>query len=652
MTPTTPAQPSVPAEGSTSVPSGPPAPVKGGDQSGDELWTPLRSWVAHDPSRYVFLAAMSLLLVQALVRGFVVLGGWYLYDDYAFMQRAATMDLWSPDYLLHSWNGHVMPGAFVWVHLLTSIWPLNYTVVGLTDLAAQALVGYLVYRILVELFGRRPVVLVPLVLFLFTTLTLPASTWWAVALNQLPGQAAAAGALLCQVRYHRTGRSAYGVAGAVCVLMGLLFSELLLLMVPVLFIFTLLWFTSGPPISRLRTCLHQGWRVWVAYAVVVLPYAVLYLVLVPSEATSHPDAGLVLRTAGTALVKAIIPAALGGPYVWAQLGIPAVGIPPTAVVVLGIMTTALVVVVSVTRRRRAVFAWWVIAAYWLVNSLLLGLTRASAFGPNVALEYRYSTDMALIAAVFVPLAFIPLHGRFARGTPQLLRPRPGTASTLPPWPGRRTVGTAVTACLAVGSVFSTLQFDEYWRNDVTSRFIATARTDLDAAPRTTVLADGPPPAAASPGGIGSATSLSTLLATFRPAPRFLTAGGSSTNLFTLDDTGHVRAAVIAGPTNRPGPYGACGWRLGKVPQAIPLRGSTVAATWVARIGYLAARDADTTVTVGSVTTPVHLVAGVNQVYVVGKGAVDEVFFSGISAGTACTDEIVVGGVQALPGSHP
>lgn len=651
MTPTTPAQPSPSTSEATTADE-----VVPEEQPPDELWVPFRSWLEADPSRRVLLGAVALLAVQALVRGYVALGGWFLYDDLVFIGRASTMHWWSPSYLFESYNGHVMPGAFVWVAFLNHVGPLNYTVVALASLAMQAVVGYLVYRVLVTLFGRRPVVLVPLAVFLFTLITLPATTWWAAALNQLPGQAAAAGALLGQSLYHRCGRALYGYAGVASALVGLLFSEKVLLIMPAVFALTLLWFTPGPPVPRLRRCLRENWRIWTTYSVVAVPYAVWYVLAVPSPIEPTRDALIVLQTMGVNLVQAVLPALAGGPYGWEELGIGAIAQPPASIVVLSCIGTALGIGWTIVRRYRAVFGWGVVLVYWAVNVAILGTTRAAVVGPVIGREYRYATDVALVVVVFGALALMPLHGTFARGTPQLLLPRsaPATAASARLSP---TVQSGLVALTIIGFVvaasLSTFAYDPHWRNEVSPRFVATTRNDLKRLHGRVTLEDTflPGGAAPRPGVIGATTRLFEAL----PAgerPSFLTNGHSTAELSGLDDAGHIRLATVDGFRNRPGPTSGCGWTVSRGPTTIPLAATTIGWGWTVEIDYLASMEADMTVTAGSITTKVHVLPGVHRVFVKGSGAIGAVILGGLSYGTLCTDDVSVGFVKTVPGTSP
>ena len=630
------------------------------------LYLPFKTWLNAKPGRYVLVAAVTLLAVQAAVRGYIKFGGWFMYDDFSFMGRAATLPLWSSEYLLKGWNGHFMPGGFLLARVLTDLAPVDYRLVAVTDLALQAVAGLLVYKLLAAMFGRRPAILVPLSLYLFSAITLPAFLWWAAALNQLPGQIAMAAALLCQVTYHRTGATRYGVLGAAAALGGLLFSEKVLLVIPCVGLLTLFWFTAGPPGRRLRRALTENWRVWAAYLVVLVPYVVFYAVHVEAPTTGAAGSTIVVQTLGTALAQAVLPALFGGPFHWLRLGVGGIADPSDGVVAGSAVAAALIVAVSVLRMSRASFAWFVVAGYWLANALLLGITRASIVGPLIGREYRYSTDVCLIVAVFGSLAFLPLHGRFAKGQVQHLRPRagvPGPGPRQAPAPGEvnpltrilpseRLLATALCIGLTVAALTSTLRFDTVWRNEQSHRFFDTLRADIQRAGHPVTIADLPFPSTALPEPLGAAVSTATFLPALRPRPRILREGDAVEHLFTLDDNGHLRAAYIDGYANVPGPVSGCGYRVEGEPVTVPLAATTFPWGWGVRVGYLASEDADATVTAGDVVTKVHILPGLHQLFVMGAGAMADVRISGLSAGSMCTNDVTVGAIKPVPGTHP
>lgn len=645
----------------TSHPEGPADPADGA-RPAEELYVPFKGWLDARPGRYVIVGAIGLIVLQALVRGYVKFGGWFIADDMSFIGRAEHMPFLSREYLLSGWNGHLMPGSFALVRLLNELWPVNYVPVALVDIGLQAATGVLAFTLLVSLFGRRPAILVPLAVYLFSPITLPAFLWWAAALNQLPGQVAMIAALLFQVRYHRAGRLRDGVLGAVSVGAGLLFSEKVLLVLPCVFALTLLYFTPGPPLARLRAALRENWPVWTAYAVVVVPYVAYYATNVPSPVGSSPSVTIAVQTAGTALTSAVLPALFGGPLRWQQIGVGGVADPGTVTVLLACTASALLVWLSVVRRRRAVFGWVVVTGYWLSNAVLLGVTRATYVGPIIGSEYRYSTDVAIIIAVFGAAAFLPLRGSFVRGIPQRLLPRtPSLASRLRVGviPRRPDGGSyegilagGVCCAIIVAALVSTMQYDTFWRENGSPEFFGNARHDIEASGRHLTLSEVNLPDRVQAGFIGSFITTSTMMSGFEPEPRFLTPGTSAGELYIPDDTGHLRAVWVDGFHGKPGPEVGCGWRVRDRAVRIPLQRTTVPWRWTARIGYLATKEATTSVRVGSVTSKVRIQPGVHELFLIGEGKVDEVRIAGLSEGSLCTDDVAVGFARPQPGTQP
>jgi len=627
----------------------------------EPLYTPFRDWMEAKPGRPVLVAAVALLLLQALVRGYVKFGAWFIGDDLAFIGRAERLPFWSSEYLLAGWNGHFMPGAFAYVRLLTDVWPLDYVPVGVGDLLLQALAGVLAYALLTSLFGPRPAILVPLAIYLFSPMTLPAFLWWAAALNQLFAQIAMTLVLLMQVRYHRTGKARYGLFGVVALLLGLAFSEKLLLTVPVVGALTFLYFTSGPPLARLGRVLRRHARVWIAYAAVVVPYVAYYVTHVDSPVDARRNLTLTVDTLGTALGQAVLPALFGGPWRWAPIGLQGgIANPGTAAVTLVAVVFSLVVWVSLVRRRRASFAWFIIAAYAVVNAVILGVTRAAWIGPLIGAEYRYSTDACVIFAIFGALAFLPVHGVFAGGEAQRLLPRrrghrqPSAERQLSPFhsAGEAALAGGLAVGVVVSSLVSTFAYEHMWRYDEVRRFFRTAEHDYATAGREGTLADTTLPENVHSVLFGEWGRTSAVLAAFRPRPRFLTPGRYASELLMTDDTGHLRLAVVEGFTNVPGPVRGCGYRIEERPVSITLGATTMPWLWYVRIGYIATEDATTTVRAGRLVTQAKIHEGLGNLFVMGDGAIGSVEVSGLSDGALCTDDVIVGSIKPLPSPAP
>src|SRR5690349_15327637 len=67
----------------------------------------------------VLPVAAVLVLGQLVLRGWAAAGGFYLLDDFVFIDRAVSLpfDL----RIFEAYNGHVMPGSFALVEALTGV---------------------------------------------------------------------------------------------------------------------------------------------------------------------------------------------------------------------------------------------------------------------------------------------------------------------------------------------------------------------------------------------------------------------------------------------------------------------------------------------------------------------------------------------------
>jgi hypothetical protein len=625
-----------------------------------------RPWLGGDPARRVAAVAAILLALQAGLRAWVGYRGFFFLDDFAFTGRAAQHSLSDlHGYLLLPYNSHLMPGAFVEVWVLTALWPLNFAAVVTLNLVLQALVGFAFYRLLRELFGARPAILVPFAVFLFTPITLPAFLWWAAALNQLPQQLAMITALWCHTRYLRTGRVRVGVLGAVATMGGLLFSEKTILTVPLVAGFTLLWFADGSLPRRVLTAWRAHWRVWLAYLAVSLPYAAYYLLEVPSPGRPPASGNDIVQLFGSSFGHALDPGLLGGPWSWRQIGFAgALADPGKLSTYVAGVTVVGFVAASIAWHRRAVYGWLMALGYTVLTLALLAVSRATFIGPFIGNEYRYVTDVAVVAVLGATLAVLRPVGTWI--TPPLLLEQRS-------WPNRFTgtqvirdvrdvlprvrpavlVAVAVAAFVASAAT-STVRYDRYWSINPARPYVATLRSSLALAPRGVVVYDQEVPAEVAWALLNPYNLLSNLVGPLPDGPRFLKLGQSAASLAITDSKGHLRRTAIVGMAAIPGPVrNGCGWLLGSEPVQIPLVQRTFSWTWVLRMTYIASADTTATMHAGATTATVSLSRGLHEIYVEVAGAIDTVDFSPLSGdATVCTSDLSIGRPEPLDGTAP
>ncbi|MGZ6803397.1 MAG: hypothetical protein ACXVFU_10110 [Nocardioidaceae bacterium] len=608
-------------------------------------------------SRGVVRAAWALIALQAAVRAWVGFHGYLSQDDYPFEFRAATMPVLSHHYLLDAWNGHLMPGSFLLVWVATKLAPLEVWPTVAMDLVLQAAIGLVLLALLRELFGTRRAILVPLTLFLFSAATLGGFAWWAAALNQLPAMLAMVSTLLLHVRYLRTGRTRTALAALLAFLLGLACFEKMLLFAPLVLLFTASYAVPGTWGQRLRGAVRLHLRVWLAWLAVLLPYTAYYRTHVRSTVTGTTTPSAFLDLAGTSW-QALRATVLGGPWTWSWLGDPTNEIPVVGGLLAAVSWVVVILVVggSAAVYRQAGRAWLPPALYGLATAALLALGR-NQLGPVIGLAYRYYSEVALLAAIALALATLPIIGTFAVGEVTVLTPRSWVTSltarlALSPSSNTRTVLVrGVVVALVLSSALSTTRFDAGWRQNPGRPYLTTLRADLARAPDDLVLSDlSVPPAVMSPLFLPY-NSLSHVLAPLPDAPRFLRAGGTSTSLHAVDDSGHVRLAAVEGDRARTGPVAGCGWFAhGEAGASVPLAVRTFDYDWTVRIGYLASEATRATITAGDRTFAVQLDAGLHALYLRTSGAFDAVRIEGLTpSASVCTDDVRVGVPTALPG---
>ncbi|SES39865.1 hypothetical protein SAMN05216199_3317 [Pedococcus cremeus] len=638
-----------PTEAPTPAPQGPS--VNGLSSTGDQ---PRTSAVVAD-SRALGISAATVLAIGLLLRGWVGWRGFFYLDDFVFTARAATHSVFDAHYLLEPYNSHFMPGSYVWVWVLTRLLPFNYGAVVVTSMLLQGVLGVLFYVLLRRLFGSHLLILVPFTMFVLTPMTLPANLWWAAALNQLPQQLALVGVLLAHVTYLRTGRTARGLVGPFVLLAGLAFSEKTLLALPLLLAFTVLFFAAGRPLRRTRDALVQHRIIWAGYAVVTVPYMLFYVSTVPSPARQPGTGASVVQLVMESFVRAVVPAILGGPWHWAQIGYAgALADPGPFACAVALVVLAGVVAGSCLARRGAWRGWALALGYAVTNLVLLVVSRAAFIGPVIAGEYRYVTDVALVAALGLALALVPLSGQWRAGRPATLDERPALRRWLDTDPVRELldelprpraaawIAVAVTA-LTVSAAWSTVSYDQFWRINPARPWVETARSELSGYTTPPVLADGYVPQEVAWALLGDYATVSHLLSPLPTPPRTLADGPTSDSLYMLDDRGRVRRAAVSGVSALPGPRKGCGWRIGAQPVTVPLQRSTLPFSWTVRIGYISSGTTKGAVTIGGTRTPVEFHAGLGAVFLRANGAFDEVRLETAGDGAVvCSDDITVG----------
>jgi hypothetical protein len=500
-------------------------------------------------------------------------------------------------------------------------------------------------RLLLLLFGRRPAILIPLILFLFTPLTLPGLSFWTTTLLWLPLQLTMILAVSSHLRYLRSGSAAHAIAAAAWLVTGMLFDELGALVPLLLFALTSAFLTPGPLGRWWRAAglvLRRYWRAWVLYGAVAVGYLVLYLVQLPTsvqQPTSPPSISSVLTLASTMLRVGFVPAALGGPWHWsAQGGGYAYAAQTPGLTQLSWVVAALVVAASLLFRRHALRAWLILAGWLVVADLLpvvfSRLTELPA--TRLGADLHYVADSAPVLAICVGLAFWPLIGeqqpyRVARPTSL-----PLAITTL-----------ALIGAVVLGSFWSGTAYLSETSAAVTRSYIGHARLALARAPAGTVIVSGVTPATIMFARfLGAAAQTSRVLQPLAPKAsriRFTTApAGVISHIMIFTSRGTLRPALDIGATSV-SPAGTSGcWPLLAQPTRIPLRASLFAYGWIVRLRYSGPATA-IQLRFGTGVRDASLQAGTHNLYVPVIGAGSAVVLRRLRPGPpVCISRVTAG----------
>ncbi|GAA2214699.1 hypothetical protein GCM10009850_101640 [Nonomuraea monospora] len=361
----------------------------------------------------VLAAGLVMITVQLVWKYGLVSRTYFRQDDFMFIARGLENPL-SWDYLMRIDFGHLMPGAFAIQWAMGRLGVYNDVLAHAVTISLQAAAGLALLRLLRVLFGTRPAILIPLGFALLTPMTVPGLSWWAVVAETLPFQIALPMALASHVHYVRTGRFRHALAAAAWTVLGMVFFVKAPFIPVLALVLTIGWLGGVGALRRL-------WRGWVLYLAVLVPYAVVFFrqlftsVQLTNETFSPelPSAGVALKSAWTLLTGSLIPTSLGGPWRWQPIGedYALAATPPALMWVSGLVAVA-AVAVSVWWRRRAWLAWAMLLGYFLLADVVpVMLGRVEVLGPDLSgFELRYVSSTAVLVAVVIGLAFVPVEG--------------------------------------------------------------------------------------------------------------------------------------------------------------------------------------------------------------------------------------------------
>lgn len=575
--------------------------------------------------------AALMVVAQVAFRAWALYPSWFYLDDYRLIYDGTHSRL-DAEYLARPYDSQFMPfGRFLaWV--VGNSGHLDWTLCATLALGLQLLASVACVWMLVVVFGRRWLILLPLGIYLSGAMTMPALMWWAAGLNQLPIQIVFFASVATWTMYLRERRLRWLVATIAVLAFGLLCYVKTLLVFLVLAYLVVAYFGTGRIHRRLGQVVTRYWPAVIGAGVLGAGFLWYYVSQVPQILTTGetPVAG---ELAESMVGRSLSVGILGGPWRWNLIN-PPVGLadPPDWSVHLAWVLLALTVAYVALQRRRTGRAWLLLGAYVVAAYLLLLTTRAQVVGAVGGLEYRYLTDTVCVLTLCVGLATMRIPGVAESSEP---RDPPVLTLRIPQRPA-----IALFVVLLVSGITSSVAYARIWhdRNPGELYFqraasgVGDGQIDL---PEQTV------PGNLMPGFLYPYNTTRILLPLLSPAFTFPDSTG---DLKVLDDEGGIHTAGIdTGVTSRTGPDPGCGYEVSSAGRTIDLTGEMLGLVWWIKIGYLSSQESPIIVRAGDdeVATSVH--TGLNSLFVRVEGSFDAITLTGMKPGvTLCVDKIEVG----------
>jgi hypothetical protein len=593
----------------------------------------------------VLLAAWALVACQAVLRGAVSASGYLYSDDFVLQSRAARWPMFSSDLLLTPHNGDLIPGGMVLAWVITRLAPLSSVAVTMSVVVLQVAASSAVLVMLLRLFGPRRLVLVPLVVFLFSPLTLPTALWWSTSLTSLPLQLGLALAIWIHVGYLRGGGRGLALAAFVVVATTCAFSAKAALIPLALVGITWIVEPSARSATALRHAVLGHWRLWLAYLA-------LATTLVVASAMALHGTGLVdppplIDLAGSiwhGLVQAFGTAAVGGPVSWVRTGPASAVVDPQGwFVVFAWGVLLAVAVASGLSNPCCRRAWLLLVGYVLADLAVLAYATAGGpFARLAPLSLSATADAAPVLALTVGVAVIPLQ----RG-PQLSPQHRGWGR----WTRASPAPTLIVATyvFVLVSLATTLAYARIWSQNPARPWVEQARSDLAAAqPDMPLLSQPVPPSVLDPLEYPDNLSGHVFLA-LSDRPPF---ASQTSTLLTLDATGHLVPGQVIGAEALPPPDGSC-WLVEPGSGETVELGQPVASGWHAvHLTTLSGEGGSGSVTLGDgAPQPVEFQRGLGDVYLTSAGSGGQLLLTiDGTQGTVCVGTAQVG--RIVPDERP
>lgn len=604
--------------------------------------------------RAVMLVALLMIVAQLIWKAHLLHGLYFVRDDFHDLDLAIERPLtWS--YLTYIWDGHLIIGLrlVAWLMVRTSLY--NWGLASAVTLAFTAAASLACYRALRTLFGDGPRILIPLLFYVMTPLTIATFAWWSSAMESIPLQLAMFMALTSHVLYVRTSRIRHLAAAGFWVAFGLIFFEKALVLPVLLFVLTAGFFVARRNLlDGARLALRQYWRAWAVYLLLLVGYAVvLGVALSSSIAQPHaPQAtGGVAVLIGDLLKDSFLPGAFGGPWQWYPATSFVLGGTPPFLAWVSVAGAVIVIVASMLLRRTAWIAWATLAG-WIVAADVLPLLvgRIGTMLPALlGLDIRYVADAAAVAAICMGLAFWPV-----AGVRSAARSRPRQAM---PAQQLRLVAAGLVGVFVLGSIWSVQQLGNTVSGASTRSYIANATEAVSLEPNGANVFDWSVPDSIVPELFGRYSYASAVIGDVDIGKLhwLRKLRGNIDNLSWFGPDGKLYPVTVGPTSSIAPPKGRPCWpeRNGRI--VVKFAGPTSAYTWLLRFGYLLgpSTSAVISITYGHSVKYLTVQPGLHAAFLPEHGGnVTRITIGGLGGTPMCVGDTEAGNIITAPFSKP
>jgi hypothetical protein len=615
----------------------------------DLEWADMRRLVRWLRTHKVLVWGVLLIIVELAWKAQFLSHLYFRQDDFHDLDLAAESPF-SWRYLTYIGAGHLIIGLRVVAWLLVRIALYNWVLASAVSFAFLAAANVAALRLLRMLFGERPAILIPLLVYAFCPLTLPDLGEWSSALESVPLQLAIFMALAAHVWYLRTGRARHLIAAAAWVAFGLLFFEKGLALPPLLFAITA-WFMvpARSWLGGIGAALARYWRAWLLYLAMMGGYVLLLAVSLHTSTTqpSTPaSASAAFNFARGLLENSFVPGVMGGPWQWLPVtgGSYSFAAPPTALILLAVLAVITVMLASVLRNRRAWRAWVILLGWVAIADMLpVIISRLGAFSSAVlGTETRYLADAVPVLAVCLGLAFLPLaDDRAALAAAGRRRARaPGAGRT------SFDIAAILVGVFFFGSIWSGQSYENVTSGSPAASYIANATAAIKMAPRGTPVMNVAVSGDMVEGLFGRYALQSTVIGDIAPGKLHWTRhpAGTIDGLRIFGSDGRLYQARVNGASTAPLPVGQKCLPVRNGRTVVRLQQSSPSYTGILRIGYVWFSSASGTVVVrysGGIES-LAVKRGLHAGYVPISGSVNRFRVETIGGGGLCIGDAQAG----------